>query len=260
MNTLPGLFHPVRSIAAFAALSLSSLALAAEPAAFTGAPVTVGLGTARMLVTTNASNAPDSISVVLTKDALNGLPDARPDQMAWEFELPMPDTGPKTGFDHVVLDWNPAGHPPDGVYSVPHFDVHFYVISNGERAAVTFHGDGRQVAMAAPDPQLVPAGYVVPPDAAVEKMGMHGLDPAGGEFHGAPFSHTFIYGYYKGELTFVEPMISLAFLQSLPEVTSPVRKPQRYSRPGWYPATYRIGFDAARGEYTIALQNLQRFD
>lgn len=254
------LFRSARTICALAFLSIAGATLAAEPAVYTGAPVAVGNGTARVVVTINGMNEPESVSVVLTRDALQGLPQIQGEQMVWEFSLPMPDAGPKTGYDHVVLDWNPAGHIPDGVYTVPHFDVHFYLISNDEREAITFHGEGRELAMAAPDPQLVPSGYVIPPDAAVDRMGMHGLDPAGHEFHGQPFSHNFIYGYYKGELMFVEPMVSLAFLESLPEMTSPVKQPQRYSYPAWYPATYRIGFDAGKGEYTIALQNLARFD
>jgi uncharacterized protein len=254
------LFRSARTICALAFLSIAGATLAAEPAVYTGAPVAVGNGTARVVVTINGMNEPESVSVVLTRDALQGLPQVQGEQMVWEYSLPMPDTGPRTGYDHVVLDWNPAGHIPDGVYTVPHFDVHFYLISNGEREAITFHGESRELAMTAPDPQLVPAGYVVPPDTAVDRMGMHGLDPAGHEFQGQPFSHNFIYGYYKGELMFVEPMVSLAFLESLPEMTSPVKQPQRYSYPAWYPATYRIGFDAGKGEYTIALQNLARFD
>jgi hypothetical protein len=260
MKTALCLFQPNRCILAAACLGFASIALAADPVVFTGAPVPVGNGTARVEVIANGMNEPESVSVVMTKDALQGLPAVQANQMVWEFALPMPDAGPKTGYDHVVLDWNPAGHIPDGVYTVPHFDVHFYLISNGEREAITFHGEGRELAMAAPDPQLVPAGYMIPPDAAVDRMGMHGLDPAGHEFHGQPFSHNFIYGYYKGELMFVEPMVSLAFLESLPDMTSPVIKPQRYSYPAWYPATYRIGFDAGKGEYTIAPQNLQRSD
>lgn len=254
------LSRPTRSICSLALLSFTSLAFAADPSVFTGTPVAVGNGNARVMVITKGMNEPDSVSVVMSKDALQGLPEADGDKMVWEFTLPMPDDGPQTGYNHVVLDWNPAGHIPEGVYSVPHFDVHFYLISHGEREAITFHGEGRKTAMAAPDPQLVPAGYVIPPDAAVDRMGMHGLDPAGSEFHGKPFSHNFIYGYYKGELMFVEPMVSLAFLQSLPEATSPVKKPQRYSYPAWYPATYRVGFDAGKGEYTIALQGLKRYD
>lgn len=260
MNIDLGLFQPRLVITALALMGLASATNASELQVFSGAPVAVGNGTARVEVTVNGMDEPESVSVVMTRDALRNLPAVEGTQMVWEFPLPMPETGPKTGYDHVVLDWNPVGHVPEGVFNVPHFDVHFYLISGQEREAITFHGAGRELAMKAPDPQLIPAGYVIPPDAAVDRMGMYGLDPAGGEFNGQPFSHNFIYGYHKGELMFVEPMVSLAFLQSLPDATSQVKKPQRYSYPGWYPASYSIAFDAGRGEYRIALQNLDRFN
>lgn len=253
-------YHSARALGLSALLSLTGVALAGETQVFSGEPVAVGNGTARVVMTTNSGNEPDSLSVMMTRDALEGLPEASADQEVWFFTLPMPENAPETGYNHVVLDWNPSGHLPEGIYSVPHFDVHFYLISNDDREAITFHGGNREMAMTAPDQQLVPEGYVMPPDAAVDKMGMHALDPAGPEFQGEAFSHNFIYGYYKGELIFVEPMISLAFLQSLPEQTSPVKKPQRYSYPAWYPASYQIGFDAGNDEYRIALRDLQRFD
>ena len=28
----------------------------------------------------------------------------------------------------MMLDWNPQGHQPPGVYTVPHFDFHFYMV------------------------------------------------------------------------------------------------------------------------------------
>jgi hypothetical protein len=34
------------------------------------------------------------------------------------------------------LDWNPRGHIPDGVYTVPHFDVHFYLITREQREEI----------------------------------------------------------------------------------------------------------------------------
>lgn len=126
----------------------------------------------------------------MTRDALEGLLEASAEQAVWELALPMPASAPTTGYDHVVLD----------------------------------------------------------------------SDPAGAEFQGEVFSHNFIYGYYKGELMFLEPMVSLAYLQSLPEMSSPVKKPQRYSYPGWYPGTYQIGYDAGKGEYRIAIRNLQRYE
>lgn len=250
-----------RLICLFPVLTLWAVAghlRADETRVFNGTPVAVGNGSAWVVVTANASNEPESVSVVMNRDALNGLPEANADKPAWEFPLPMPESGPPTGYAHVLLDWNPAGHLPDGVYSVPHFDMHFYLIDNEAREAITFHGQNRHLALATPDPQVVPEGYVIPPDAAVERMGMHGLDPAGREFQGEPFSHNFIYGYYQGKLMFLEPMVSLTFLESLAASTTPIKKPQRYSYPAWYPSSYRIGFDAEKGEYTIALQELQR--
>lgn len=260
MNTVFCQLRNTRSIHTLALLSLSGLASAAGPSTFTGTPVAVGDGTAQVIVMTNNMNEPESVSVVLSKDALNGLPAAQGDQKAWEFALPMPDSGPTTGFENIVLDWNPAGHPPEGLYTVPHFDVHFYLIGQGEREAITFHGEGHDPALSAPEPQLLPEGYVIPPGTAEEQMGVHALDPGGEEFQGQPFRHNLIYGYYEGRLIFIEPMVSLAFLQALPEVTSPVPRPQKYSYPGWYPTTYQIKFNTGSGEYTIALQNLQRFD
>ncbi|MDC0663562.1 DUF5602 domain-containing protein [Marinobacter sp. SS21] len=260
MKTALSQRHTACSIYALALIGLNDLAFATEPSMFNGPPVAVGDGTARVMVVVNDTNEPESISVVMTKDALQGLPEAQADQSVWIFPLPLPDAGPNTGYDHVVLDWNPAGHEPEGVYSVPHFDVHFYLIDHETREAITFRGEDRAMAMAAPDPQLLPEGYVIPPDTEVEQMGMHALDPAGEEFHGRPFSHNLIYGYYKGQLIFIEPMVSLAFLQLLPEMTASIKRPQTYSYPGWYPASYRIEFDVGNGEYSIALEKLQRFD
>jgi hypothetical protein len=34
------------------------------------------------------------------------------------------------------LDWNPHGHEPEQIYGAPHFDFHFYSISQAERAAI----------------------------------------------------------------------------------------------------------------------------
>ncbi|SFM21896.1 DUF5602 domain-containing protein [Marinobacter zhejiangensis] len=260
MNTVLCQLRITRSIHTLAFLALSGLASASEPSTFTGTPVAVGDGTAHVMVTTNDMNEPASVSVVLTKNALQGLPEIQGDQVAWEFTLPLPENGPNTGYQNVVLDWNPVGHPPEGVYSVPHFDVHFYLIGDEEREAITFQGEGNEPALSAPDPQLLPDGYVIPPDTAVDQMGVHALDPGGEEFQGQPFSHNIIYGYYKGQLIFIEPMLSLALLKSLPDITATVPRPERYSFPGWYPATYRIGFNVGSGEYTIALDNLQRFD
>lgn len=171
----------------------------------------------------------------------------------------MPTEGPDTGYDHVSLDWNPTGHIPKGVYSLPHFDVHYYLVDQGERQAISFRGDVRERALAPPDPRVVPAGYVVPPDTGVERMGLHGVDPSGPEFNGRPFTHTFLYGYHAGRLVFVEPMVTLAYLQERGDVTVPVKTPAAYMYDGHYPTGYRVGYDAERDEYRVALLGLRAY-
>jgi hypothetical protein len=224
-----------------------------------GEAVKVGNGTARVVVAATAKGMPKSVSVVLTAGALEGLPAVSKEHPEWEYVLPMPETGPRTGYDHVALDWNPAGHPPQGIYTVPHFDFHFYAVSRAEQEGVSFSGTAGAEAAKVADSALLPKGYIVPPDTAVEKMGVHGVDPTAPEFHGKPFTHTFIYGYYKGRLTFIEPMVALSYLLTKPDVTAEVKVPSAYSYPGFYPSKYRVGYDPKRKLYVLSLIGLHEW-
>ena len=219
---------------------------APKASVYEGQAVKVGNGAARVVVAATAEGRPRSVSVVLTAGAVEGLPAASKEQPEWEFLLQMPQSGPRTGYDHVAVDWNPAGHPPEGIYTVPHFDFHFYTASRAEQEGVSFAGTEGPEAAKVADSALLPKGYVVPPDTAVEKMGVHGVDPAAPEFHGKPFTHTFIYGYYKGRLTFIEPMVALSYLLTKPDITAEVKVPAAYSYPGFYPSKYRVGYDPER--------------
>lgn len=240
-------------------LAASAATQASEPTIHAGKPVPVGNGVARVLVAADSTGAPTSVSVVLTAAALEGLPGAGAGHADSEYILPMPSGAPQTGYDHVGLNWNPAGHIPTGIYSVPHFDVHFYLVTRAERDAVTFQGTAATASLTPPDSALVPEGYVIPPDSAVEGMGHHGVDTKSHEFHGEPFDHTFLYGYYGRRLIFVEPMVTLEFLKKKPDVTVPVRTPRSYSIAAHYPTQYRIGFDPGRDEYTISILALKPF-
>lgn len=235
-------------------------AQAATGQLFQGQPVAIGHGSARVVVATDADGAPTSVAIVLSEAALDGLPaDLAHGQPEAEYALPLPAGGPDTGYRQVTVNWNPHGHEPAGVYDKPHFDFHFYLIDQAGRDGVTFQGNAAGAAAAPIDAALLPAGYVAPPPTAVEHMGVHGLDPRGPEFHGHPFERTFIYGYYKNRLTFVEPMVTRAYLQTRPDVTVPVARPAAYSLPGYYPSRYRVGFDAKARQYTIALAGLKEW-
>jgi len=234
-------------------------ATAADAATYYGKSVSFGHGIARIAVRTDAAGKLSSIEVRMSRYALSGLPtklSKMNKEGSWEYRLPMPTTGPRTIYREVVVDWNPKGHPPPHVYTVPHFDFHFYLTSAAEVAKVKFTGP-KDPATQVADAGLVPAGYKVIPDTAVDNMGVHAVDLAAPEFHGKPFTATFIYGYYKGRLTFIEPMVTRAYLLTRPRASWKIKRPQRYSFPGAYPTGYGVRYEAARKAYVISLDGLK---
>lgn len=245
---------------ALVAACLGAAVLAAPAGAETlkGKAVEVGKGTAQVVVTTDAAGKPASIAVSMTPGALDGLPaelNRKSAEGSWDFALAMPE-GVKTGYAGVMIDWNPEGHPPPHVYTVPHFDFHFYAIGMKDVEAISFTGPKDPATMVS-DKDLVPADYQVIPDTAINRMGVHAIDMTAPELHGKPFTATFIYGYDKGRLIFVEPMVTLAYLKSNPDATMPVKAPARYSSPGWYPTSYSVRYDKGAKRYSIELAGLK---
>ena len=244
-----------------AAASLVAAGGVATAATYKGAPVHIGKGTARIVVHADKSGKPSSVAVVMTQGALMGLPtelNKKTAEGSWEFPLPMPKHAPKTGYTEVVIDWNPHGHPPPHVYTVPHFDFHFYGISAAAVDKISFTGP-KDPATEVSDKALIPPHYQVIPDTAINRMGVHAIDTTAPEFHGKPFTATFIYGYDKGQLIFLEPMVTRAYLLTKPNLTSPVKTPAHYSRSGYYPTSYSVRYDKHSKAYVLALGGLKRW-
>lgn len=244
---------------ALATLGAGSALAEGKAAVYDGKPVKIGQGTAHTVVRTGADGAVSAIGVVFTESMLDGLPVAAPGTSPhFPYVLSMPTKGPKSVIDHVVIDWESVGHPPPQVYDVPHFDFHFYVVSREEVSKVRFNGpDDSAAPEQQPPAELMPAGYILPPGTAVPRMGVHAINPAAPEFQKQPFTATFIYGYYKKRLTFVEPMASLEFLKSKPSFSAPVPRPAKYSKSGAYPSRYRVSYDDAKKVYEVMLEELR---
>ena len=96
-----------------------------------GDSASLGNGTIKGWVKTDVSNNPQSIGLTLTEDVLTNLP-----LDGTETHLNLPKNASDTLFNHLLFDWNPAGHPPPGIYNLPHFDLHFYWINKQEREAI----------------------------------------------------------------------------------------------------------------------------
>lgn len=226
------------------ALACSSDSTAPVVEEVDGPPVTVGSGTAHAFVMMRGRE-PTTVGIAMTDAAFNGLPTT----MA-EFQLPLPSNVSAAPFDHATLNWNPQGHPPPTIYGVPHFDFHFYTISVAAQEAVQGGLDTTTVPS-----QYVPQDYVSELEA-VPMMGVHWNDSLAAEWHGQPFDKTLIYGFTHGQLDFIEPMVTTAYLQTHPDITEPIKQPASFQAPGAYPTTYSIRYDAAHGLTRITLDSL----
>lgn len=216
---------------------------------------------------------------------------ADPDKgMAWyccgyEIVVDLPESALKmSAFRKVVLNWNPQGHVPPGVYTLAHTDFHFYFMSEEERLGIGRARDAADMCMMAnplgPEPPMLPfpqncdqigvTAAPVPPEqmppgyqsinATEPAMGNHLLDPAAHEFHGQPFDHTHIYMTNAGKLTGMEPMITLEYLRSLSEpVRVPISVPAAFPEPGMYPTEYVMEYDRPAGVFRVSYENWKLF-
>ncbi|HEY4102167.1 MAG TPA: DUF5602 domain-containing protein [Gemmatimonadales bacterium] len=222
-----------------------------------GTTVTVGNGIARSyLVLRNGT--PIELGVALSQGALDGLPTA-PQMGGYEYLLPLP-AGNTTQYQVVGLNWNPTGHPPPMVYTVPHFDFHFYMQSLADRNAIDL-SDPSFATKAAnlPTADFRLAGYVAdPPANAIPHMGLHWTDSNAPEFHGQAFTRTFITGSWNGQFTFFEPMVTRAYLLTDPNDSVPVASATERAISGYYPTAYRVSWDQTTTEWRIGLAGLTK--
>ncbi len=240
-----------------ALLGLTTQAVAEEQV-FTGEKVHLGKGSAQAFVRSENGQA-TAVGIMLSADSLNGLSKPKKGRSAYaSYLIKLPASGPKTVFDHIEINWEPKGHPPPKVYDKPHFDFHFYLSDQQARNQVHFKSDADSADPSQQPPaEQLPQGFIVPPGTAVNRMGVHAINPASPEFQGKPFTSTFIYGYYNKQLSFFEPMVSLDFLKSKPQFSEKVARPAAYAKPGAYPSAYSIKYDDQTKMYTIALEELK---
>ncbi len=225
-----------------------------SPQTLYGPAVAAGADSIRSFVVLNENGQAQSIGIQLGENALNDLPlDTMPGVPDYTYPLSLPQFANPTGLDHMEVDWNPFGHEPKAVYGVPHFDFHFYYETKEEQAAVVPGPDMVKVPV-----QYVPKDYFTPVPIAIPYMGVHWFDSTAVEFHGTPFTSTFIYGFYHGNMTFLEPMITKAFLQTHPDFTAAIKQPQAFQKSNYYPLNYQVKYDGTKHVYLVTLLNLTK--
>lgn len=99
-----------------------------QPRTVTGPTASIDGSDVHGWVRLDADDRPSALGLTIEDGAYEPLSDTADDHSKHDeavvVELAFPDVAPAP-FEHATLDWNPEGHPPPGIYTVPHFDVHF---------------------------------------------------------------------------------------------------------------------------------------
>jgi hypothetical protein len=200
---------------------------------------------------TSKDGVPKELSFVINDASLNSAPVATGDDPgghnpANDFIIPVPANAISvTPFKFIMLNWNPAGHEPEHVYTIPHFDIHFYETTPNE---VMGYMDQTKLNAEVPA-GYVPANHISGP--GVPMMGKHYIDAASGELNGHTFDQTFIYGSYDGKVVFYEPMITLDFLKNTSHFDRSIPQPTKFEKAGYYPTKMKVQKRNGQTEITL---------
>lgn len=219
---------------------------------FKGPQVQVGNGKARSWVLLSSDGYPMEIGVELTPAAMEGL--SADHQL---FTLPLHQkTKEVTPFDHIGLNWNPNGHQPPGVFDIPHFDLHLYMISIAQQLAIPEWSPETDAQFSNyPPAGYMPDTYFTPPGVGTSEMqmGKHWLPVNLGDF--LPFSKIMILGSYDGAFTFIEPMVTRDYLMTGADFSASYPQPLHFAQAGNYPTRYNIYRNPDTGNIYVTLSS-----
>ena len=260
---------------------------------YTGSTAVIGNGQVQSYVMLTPTGAPVAVGVNLTEGALERLPvhknsrsrcfDLNGDAIIAASEcvgdeeriLQLPDdivARAQLPFKWISVNWNAEGHhppppkageaPAPPIYARPHFDFHFFAwdrerieaIAPGPCGEFVDCGDFERGRKSIP-PRYLPEGHV-DLGIVVPRMGNHLLDSRSPELvdPATPFTRTFIYGAFDGELIFWEPMITFDFLRRTSDACFEIRQPAAYRKAGYYPTQYCIRTRTGSNQHTVSLE------
>lgn len=269
-----------------------------------GESVDVGNGTVMAYATTNDAGNLTSLGAHLDGNAVTSFAQGgshREKEVAAHSHFPTETTG-GDALDHpftfLGFHYNPQGHAPPGVYDVPHFDFHFYMLEDQKVEAISGGPLGDKpmpfIGMAdyeIPDAQRPPGYEFEKHRFLIKEMGEHLLDATAPEFNGTSFTHTYVYGIHdpsidpanpdrtevvtlgdedvevpvytgdgQGQLHFVEPMVTTDFIRNDLNQAKEVgvATPARFPTAGAYPTTYGMKPDGQGGVH-VTIGDFKQF-
>jgi hypothetical protein len=251
-----------------------------------GAETTLGDGVFSSYVQLDRSGAPLAIGLIFPSEALNTLPTVRSDEhrcydldgngtiepgqeclATHERVIPLPSEVARRAdlpFKWILLNWNPQGHIPPGIYTAPHFDVHYMMAPIEDVFAIMPGPCGDEYIRCDQFERAVvpvPEGYMHPDfqnvGAAVPAMGNHLVDLTGHEFHGQSFDRAWMYGTYEGRVIFWEEMVTRAFLLGRPDTCFDIKTPAAVDVAGYYPTRSCFRVSAETGEQRVSIEGFR---
>lgn len=258
---------------------------APPPATMMGPSADLGKGKISTYAEVDAAGAPKAVGVMFAAAALEGLPaggdghhcfDANKDRKidpakecipGHERVVPLPSgvtSRADMPFKWAMVNWNPKGHIPPGIYDSPHFDVHFYMEPIENIFALKEGSCGPEFmdcAQFAKGRKPVPANYMpaayVDVGAVVPAMGNHLIDVGGPEFKGEKWKRSWIYGVYDGRVIFYEEMVDRAFMLSKPNACYPIPQAEAVAVTGYYPTQTCTRYVPSKDAYTVSMEDFQ---
>lgn len=245
-------------------------------------PRTLGDGQISTFASTTPSENPKYVGLHFSDGAMTNLP--TPEEledsgtklhggfMSKLYGIPFPSNAPEP-FKFMGFGWNSEGHLPRGVYSKPHFDIHFYFHPPEEILEI----GPRNPAPNTPPPITneniadgqIPEDYrLIEGGAVIPNMGAHMAPVGAPEFKNRDDASNWLKTLIWGaadindddifELNFVEPMVTLDFFKNhLNGVhKEEIAQPDSYPMDGWYPTAFTLR-DLGDGGYAAVMQDFE---
>jgi hypothetical protein len=220
-----------------------------DPIVLQGDSVAVGEGMIRSWIEMDQDGTPLALGVTLPERVFEALTG---EGFMLSLDFPEVDGLP---FRHVLFDWVPHGHPPAPLYGHSHWDAHFYTITAEERRRIPAGPMEER-----PAPRYMPTGYIPVPGLGLfsfPEMGVHWMASDAAELHGHTFDQTLIYGSIGRKTIFVEPMFTMAYLATKPDLTAPIPRPHSVGESGYYATRYVIRHLPEKKAFRIALEGFR---
>jgi hypothetical protein len=174
----------------------------------------------------------------------------------------------QTFFNHFELHSEPEGHvaPPGSVnpdrYRVPHFDFHFYAVSEDVVWQIPLVRPPSPALPAVPA-ERIPEGYIQPGFSQLQ-MGRHS-SPASALLDPEPFSTVMVAGFPPAveglpdptQMHFLEPMVSREFLLERNDFELPLPRPKSFGRLMFYPTKFVAEYDADLDAYHFVFSEFE---